>query len=464
MLGAIMTIFDTTVVNVAQRPLIDEFGASQAVVGWTMTGYMLALAAVIPFTGWAADRFGTKRLFIGSVSLFTVGSLACALADDIGELVAFRVLQGLGGGMIMPLMFTIIAREAGPGRLGRLSAVLGVPMLLGPIAGPILGGWLLDSYGWPSLFWINVPIGVTAAILAWLVFPVDIPSATERLDVVGALLLCPGLGTFLYGVSAIPERNTVADGHVLIPVALGLLLVAGFLVHAIFRASHPLIDLRLLRDRGVSAANTAMACFAVAFFGAALLLPSFLQQVLHQSPLQSGVHLIPQGLGAVLTMAVSGRIVDRRGPRAVVLAGALLYSAGMAMFAAGVSAQADYSPILAGALFLSGLGVGCLVAPLAAAAVQTLDPRSVARGSMLINVNQRAIGSIGTALTAMILTDRIRGSSVLSSPMQTHGFEYRELVAAELASAYGIVFLVTAGIAALIVLPALLLPKSPPAS
>ena len=166
-LGAIMSILDITVVSVAQRTFQDVFDATPAQVAWTMTGYTLALATVIPLTGWAADRFGTKRLYMLAVGLFTAGSVLCATATSLEMLVAFRVLQGLGGGMLMPLGMTIMTRAAGPERLGRVMAVLGVPMLLGPIFGPILGGWLIDVASWHWIFLINVPIGVVALVYAW---------------------------------------------------------------------------------------------------------------------------------------------------------------------------------------------------------------------------------------------------------------------------------------------------------
>src|SRR3954469_10087477 len=207
-LAAVMAILDTTVVSVAQRTFITEFETTQAVVAWTMTAYTLALATVIPLTGWAADRFGTKRLFMASVFFFTLGSLLCAMAPNITMLVAFRVIQGLGGGMLMPLTFTILTREAGPKRLGRLMAVLGIPMLLGPMGGPILGGWLIDSFSWPWIFLINLPIGLLALVLAFVVFRRDEPQPSEAFDVVGVLLLSPGLASFLYGVSSIPGRGT----------------------------------------------------------------------------------------------------------------------------------------------------------------------------------------------------------------------------------------------------------------
>src|SRR5271155_4279927 len=166
-----MAILDVTVVSVAQRTFIDEFDSSQAVVAWTMTGYTLALATVIPVAGWAADRFGTKRLFMGSVVAFALGSVLCALASSIAQLIIFRVIQGIGGGMLLPLGFMIMTREAGPGRLGRLMSILSIPMLLAPIAGPILGGWLIDSASWRWIFLINLPFGIITLLLAAVIFP-----------------------------------------------------------------------------------------------------------------------------------------------------------------------------------------------------------------------------------------------------------------------------------------------------
>src|SRR6201987_9086 len=157
-LGAVMAILDATVVSVALPTFQRELHASYATVAWTMTAYTLALATVIPISGWAADRFGTKRLYLTSIVLFVAGSVLCSMAPGIGALIAFRALQGLGGGMLMPVGMTIMTRAAGPERVGRVMAVLGIPMLLGPIFGPILGGWLIDAASWQWIFLLNIPI------------------------------------------------------------------------------------------------------------------------------------------------------------------------------------------------------------------------------------------------------------------------------------------------------------------
>jgi len=484
-LASVMAILDTTVVSVAQRTFIAEFGSTQAIVAWTMTGYTLALATVIPLAGWASDRFGTKRLFMGSVLWFTVGSLLCAMASNITALIAFRVIQGLGGGMLMPLTFIILTREAGPRRLGRLMAVLGIPMLLGPMCGPVLGGWLIDAYSWQWIFRINLPLGVIVLILAALVFGKDRPTPSETFDFTGMALLSPGLATLLFGISSVPRRGTFADDHVWLPVIVGLCLITAFVVHALKRADHPLIDLRLFTNRVVTLANLSMFLFAVGFFGVALLYPSYFQQLLHQTPLQSGLHLIPQGLGAMATMPLAGTLMDKRGPRNVLLVGIALVSVGLTVFAYGAWKQAGYVPILLVGLVITGMGLGCTMTPLSGAAVQTLAPHQVARGSTLISVNHHVAGSIGTALMSVILTNQFNRSETISAAnalgilrgkagrhgMPTHSSapspqalspDFTSRLLHDLAHAYTLVLVVAIILVALTLLPTAFLPKKPP--
>lgn len=483
-LASVMMALDTTVVSVAQRTFIAQFSSTQAVVGWTMTGYTLALATVIPIAGWAADRYGTKRLWMGSVLAFMAGSLLCAVAPSILLLNVFRAVQGMCGGMLMPLGFMILTRVAGPKRLGRLMSVLGIPMLLGPIGGPIVGGWLISAYSWPWIFLINLPIGLCAFLLALVVFPKDEPAPSETFDVVGVLLLSPGLATFLFGVSSIPGRGTLTDRVVLIPVTIGLTLITAFVVHAWRRADHPLIDLRLFKNPVVTQANVTAFLFAVAFFGSALLLPSYLQQVWHQTPMQSGVHLIPQGLGAMLTMPWAGRFMDRKGPGKSVLLGIALIAVGLGIFTVGVARQSGYSPTLLIGLTVMGLGTGCTMMPLSGASVQALAPHQISRGSTLISVNLQVGGSIGTALMSMVLTSQFNRSGSISAanqlarleqdaarrgvPVDPSAIPQRALdpgfaagVAHDLSHAYTLILAIAVVLVTATLVPAAFLPKTP---
>jgi len=483
-LATVMAILDVTVVSVGQRTFIDLFGSTQAVVAWTMTGYTLALATVIPLTGWAADRFGTKRLFMGSVLAFVLGSLLCALASSILQLIIFRVVQGIGGGMLLPLGFVIMTREAGPARLGRLMSILSIPMLLAPIAGPILGGWLIDTASWRWIFLINLPFGIITLLLAAVIFPRDHPARSETFDVIGAVLLSPGLATFLFAMSSIPGRGTAADRHVLIPATVGLVLITAFVVHAWHRADHPLIDLHLFQNRVLTQANVTMVLFATAFFGAGLLLPSYFQQVLHQTPMQAGVHMIPQGLGAMLTMRLTGPLVDRQGPGKITLVGIALITAGLGTFAFAVATRAQYLPTLLVALAIMGLGMGCTMMPLSVASVQALAPHQIARGTTLMSVSHQVGGSMGTALMSVILTNQFARSENITAanklaslrqkaaasgvqvdqsaiPPQALAHDFPGNVLHDLSHAYTAVFVIAGVLVVSTFIPAAFLPRKP---
>ena len=288
-IGSIMSILDITVVNVAlptlQRVLVTRGNElAYSLVAWPVTAYTLALATVIPLTGWAADRFGTKRLYMVAISLFTLGSVLCAAAWDINSLIAFRVLQGLGGGMLMPLGMTIMTRAAGPHRMGRLMAILGVPMMLGPILGPILGGWLIDQASWHWIFLINAPLGIIALIYSYMVLPKDAPVPSESFDFLGMLLLSPGLALFLFGISSLPgEGGDFTAPRVWVSALAGVALIVAFVFHA-FRPEHPLLDLRLFKNRNLTISIITMFMFGAAFFGGLLLVPTYFQQIRGSRP------------------------------------------------------------------------------------------------------------------------------------------------------------------------------------
>lgn len=441
-LGAIMSILDITVVSVALETFQREFDATAAEVAWTMTGYTLALASVIPATGWAADRFGTKRLYLIAIVLFTAGSVLCATADSLEALVAFRVLQGLGGGMLMPLGMTILTRAAGPERVGRVMAVLGIPMLLGPIFGPIIGGWLIDSASWHWIFLINLPIGIAALIYAALVLPRDHVEPSETFDLVGMLLLSPGLAAFLYGISMTPETGTLLDPEVLVPALIGVVLIAAFVPWALRSENvHPLIELRLFRNRDMTAAVIAMSLFAMAFFGVSLLFPLYFQQVRGEDALSAGLLLAPQGIGAMITMPIAGLLADRIGPGKVVLTGVATVTLGMAMFTQLTDTTSYW--FLLSSLFVMGLGMGGTMMPIMSAALSTLTDHNIARGSTLMNIVQQVAASMGTAIFAVLLTNNLLE---VTTPE-------------EFAGAFADVFVVATVMVAAVLVPAYFLPR-----
>ena len=422
-LGAIMSILDITVVNVALPTFQVEFGEPGAplpysTVAWTVTAYTLALATVIPMTGWAADRFGTKRLYMVALLLFTLGSTLCAMAGTIEALIGFRVLQGLGGGMLMPLGMTIMTRAAGPARMGRLMAILGVPMLLGPIFGPILGGWLIENYSWHWIFLINVPIGAVAIVYAWRVLASDRPEPSESFDWIGMALMSPGLALFLYGVSSIPGEGTIFSAKVLVPGIIGLLMVVGFVFWS-FKPEHPLLDLRLFKNRNLTVSTITMFLFAAAFFGGLLLVPTYFQQVRGETALQAGWLMAVQGLGAMITMPIAGALMDKLPVGRIVPIGLVGIIGGMFALTQ-LTATTPYTFILP-VLFVMGLGMGATMMPLMTSALKTLTSHEVARGSTLLNISQQIASSIGVATMSVVLTNALS-----SDPLLTQAQGYRE--------------------------------------
>jgi EmrB/QacA subfamily drug resistance transporter len=399
-LGAIMAMLDITVVNVAINHLIDEFDTTLNTIQWVATGYTLALATVIPLSGWAADRFGTKRIYLTAVFLFMVGSALAGMAWSVESLILFRVLQGLGGGMLMPLGMTILTKAAGPERVGRVMSVIGVPMLLGPIVGPILGGWLVDDVSWRWIFFINVPVGIVTLLLGVRILEKDEPRPTEKLDVLGLLLLSPGLAALIYGLAQVPAHEGFGHPEVYGPAGVGAVLVAAFIWHAA-RTSGALIDLKLFRDRSFSIATVTMVLFTVAFFGSMLLMPLYFQQVRGEGALSAGLLLAPQGIGAMVMMPAAGLIVDKFGSARIAQLGIVVIVGCMVLF---TRLEGDTSYWAIGIdLFVMGLGMGMTMMPIMSAALKTLRQRDVARASTSLNIIQQVAASIGTALLSVIL-------------------------------------------------------------
>jgi EmrB/QacA subfamily drug resistance transporter len=466
-------MLDITVVNVALDRLIIEFDTTLDQMQWVATGYTLALATVIPLSGWAADRFGTKRIYLTAIFLFMIGSAAAGTAWSTESLILFRVLQGLGGGMLMPVGMTILTKAAGPERIGRVMAVLGVPMLLGPIVGPILGGWLVDDVSWRWIFFINVPIGIISLILGARILEPDDPQPTEKFDALGLVLLSPGLAALIYGLAQTPAHEGVNHPEVYVPAIAGAVLVAAFIWHAA-RTPHALIDLKLFRDRGFSVSMVTMVLFVIAFFGAMLLFPLYFQQVRAEGALNAGLLLAPQGIGAMIMMPIAGAIVDRGGAARLVQAGIVIIVGTMVVFTQ-LGADTSYWTIGV-ALFVMGLGMGMAMMPIMSIALKTLKPENVARASTSLNIIQQVAASIGTALLSVILfnetKDRLAPVVAQLTAQQPPGTEppeltsmqdlppqVHDLLAPPLADAYSATFVWALILLAVSFLPALLLPR-----
>ncbi|MGC1551100.1 MAG: DHA2 family efflux MFS transporter permease subunit [Rhodanobacter sp.] len=465
-LGSFMSILDTTIVNVAIKELSRSFGVSLAVTQWVSTGYMLALATVIPLSGWAADRFGTKRLYIGSILLFMIGSALCGTAWSMTSLIVFRVLQGFGGGMIMPAGMTILSHAAGGDRMGRVMGIVGVPMLLAPIVGPILGGWFVDDVSWRWIFFVNLPIGVIALFAASRILERDEPKPHHALDWRGLLMLSPGLAIFVYGLAETAAGGGFQSIDALGGVVVGLVLVMAFVWHA-KRTDGALIDVRLFERRTVGAAALTMLLFGTAFFGTALLLPLYFQLVRGESALHAGLLLAAQGLGAMVSMPMAARLTDKTGPGRIVLVG--LTAVGLGMLSL-TQIQSD-TPLwfLECTLFVIGLGMGSTMMPTMSAALATLQRHEIARVTSGMNVVQRVGGSIGTALLAVVLSHQITKIVPVTATGETGMHAMRNMSPAmqatllpALGRAFGHTFVWSFGVIVLGLVAASFLPRKKP--
>jgi EmrB/QacA subfamily drug resistance transporter len=459
-LGAIMSILDTTVVNVAINTLARDFDTPLSTIQWIVTGYTLALATVIPITGWAADRFGTKRLYMLSIGLFLAGSALSGAAWSAESLIVFRVLQGLGGGMLMPAGMTILTRAAGPQRVGRVMAIIGVPMMLGPILGPILGGWLVDDFSWRWIFFINVPIGIAALVASLRILPKDGPHGTERFDVLGLALLSPGLALMIYGLAQSASSGGFGATDVWAPALIGAALIVGFVFHAL-RTPHALIDLKLFKNRTFAVASGTLVLMIISVFGAMLLLPLYLQAVRGESAFDSGLLLAPQGIGAMIAMPIAGTLTDKTGVGKIVIPGLLLLI-GSTIGLTQLTGDTSYWTLSA-ILFVMGVGMGFAMMPLMSGAMQTLRHAQVARASTTLNIIQQVGASIGTAVMSVILTvalqDRLGGGAGADTGLGATGADLPLAVRNLMASAFAHTYWWAVALIVPAILVALLLPR-----
>jgi EmrB/QacA subfamily drug resistance transporter len=411
-LGMIMSILDTTIVNVALRTLGHDLHSSISQIQWVVTGYLLSLAAVIPVTGWAARRYGAKRVYMVSLVLFTAGSALCAIAASTTTLVLFRILQGVGGGMIMPVGQLIMAQVAGPKRMGRVMAIISMPAMLGPILGPVVGGAILQNLHWSWIFLVNVPIGAIALLLAWRMLPHTDSGEAGRLDVVGLALLSTASSSLVYGLSQLGENSSLTAPIVIGPIIGGVVLAGIFCWHAL-RVERPLLDVRLYANRVFGAASLTTFGLGAALFGAMILVPYYYQEVRHESVIVTGLLTGPQGLGMLLVMPLSGRLSQRFGGGRIAIFGvAILSLATLPLAFIGAGSSILYISLV---LVLRGVGIGFSFMPAMTAAFASLRPEQLSDATPQLNVLQRIGGAIGTAVLAVVL-QRASGSA----PSITH--------------------------------------------
>ncbi|MEV5894173.1 DHA2 family efflux MFS transporter permease subunit [Nonomuraea fuscirosea] len=390
LLGVVMTMLDTTIVNVALSTLARDFGTTLATMQWAVTGYLLALSMTVPVTGWAMGRFGTRKVWLVSLVLFVAGSALAAASWSVWSLVVFRAVQGLGGGLLLPVGQAMLAQAAGKERMGRAMAMISMPAMLVPVLGPPLGGLIVAGLGWRWLFLVNVPVCAVALVAAFVLLPRDQGASARELDVLGLALLSPGLAGLVYGLSEVGNGASVLHPALWI----GAALMAVFTMRAL-RGRGTLLDLRLFGDRTFAAAVGALVCYSAALFGFTVLVPLYSQLAQGGTALDAGLLLAPMGIGAAITMPLAGKLSDSRGPRGAGAAGVVLAVAGIVAF---VLLGGGPAP-----MFVLGLGHGLVSTSVMTAAFRTLERDAIPAATTLSTIAVRLASPFGVAVLAGLL-------------------------------------------------------------
>ena len=397
LLGPFMSQVDSTVVNVSLSAIRDDLHSSTESAQWIVSGYLLALALVLPLNGWLVDRFGAKRLYLGCFTLFTVASVACGGARSMTALIAARVAQGMAGGLLAPLTQLMMARVAGK-QMARALGYAVVPVLIAPIFGPVLAGAILKHASWPWLFYVNLPVGILAVALAAGLLPADPPSAERRrFDIVGFILISPGLVAFLYGL------EQLTHGHGVAPVVAGVVLLVGFVVHARRAGSAALIDLELFKSGLFANATLTQFLSNGMLYANQLLVPLYLVTGAGLSPERAGWLLAPAGVAMIFVYPAMGFITDRFGCRAVVASGVVLGVLGTLFFVWMTQRGLSTAGVEIG-LLLRSLGQGAIGIPTVSAAYASIPKEKLSFATTAVNIVQRIGGPMATIAIAIAVT------------------------------------------------------------
>ena len=405
-LGMLMQVLDTTIANVALPHMAASLGATRETISWVLTSYIVASAIAIPITGWLADRVGRKPLFLWAVLAFTLASLACAAAQNLTEMVLFRAVQGVAGAFIVPLaqatLFDINPRE----KHGNAMALFGAGVMIGPILGPVLGGWLTDSYDWRWVFLINLPVGVLAALLMFRCMP-SIPKVARRFDLFGFALLAIALAGLQLMLDRGENQDWFSSWEIRIEAGLAIGGIWMFAVHML-TARQPIFDRHMFTDRNFTTGLMFMAVMGLMLFAGLALLPTMLQGLLGYSVLQSGFLTAPRGVGSLVSMIVVGRLVTRLDARLLVAAGLGLMTLSLWQMS-GFSLEMDQRPVIVSGI-VQGLALGLIFVPLNTVAFGTLAVKYRTTAAALFNLSRSVGGSVRISIMTLLLAQNLQRS------------------------------------------------------
>lgn len=411
-LGALPPMLDATIVNIAVNDLAQLFSTTFSVMQWVVTGYTLALGIAVPFSGWLIKKFDGKKIFMSALGLFLIASLLSGIAWNIQSLIVFRILQGFASGLLIPTLTTMIVQLAGAENLGRLMSIVGIPIVFGPILGPIIGGLILKNLTWNWLFFVNLPIGIIALLLMQWKFPKFEAADTDaKMDWFGILLLALTSGMFIYGVTRIKGANDNAAG--ILFIVIGAVSMLAYVLYAWRIKEKALIPLKLFSARNFSASFISLFLAGFATNGPMLLFPMFFQNVRGLDVITSALWLIPQGVGMLATRSLIGKMTDRIGARLVVLPSIVVTIIGtlpFVFFDMGTNQLFIWIVLL-----LRGMGVGGVTIPVMSDSFVGLEKTQVPQASISTRIIQNIGAAFGSAILATVVSNSMAGKTLTAA-------------------------------------------------
>jgi DHA2 family multidrug resistance protein len=410
-LAALMQVIDSSIVNVALPDMMGNLGASLDEIAWVSTGYILASVIVIPLTGWLGSMFGRKRYFVGSIILFTLSSFFCGASHSLGMLIFWRIVQGIGGGALMTVSQAVLFEAFPREEAGMAMALFGLGVMVGPTIGPTLGGWLTDNYGWPWIFYINLPVGILAAVMIGTYVHDSIHQQKPgSIDYIGILLLTASVGSLQY-VLEHGQREDWFDSSLIIGLTVTGVVGGIALLWRELTTADPVIDFRVLRHRQMSVGTLLGVVMGIGLYAMSFTLPVFMQSNLRMTAEQTGIAMLPGALATALSMFVVGRLSRRFDPRLLITIGALTFAlaAWQLSRVTGESGPGDFF----WPLIWRGVGLGLMFVPLTTITLAELSPQELAQGTGLYNFFRQLGGSFGIAVIATLLgryTTQIRAT------------------------------------------------------
>ncbi|WP_068780594.1 MDR family MFS transporter [Paenibacillus sp. GM2] len=440
-LGAVAPMLDTTMVNIAVNQFAYDFHSSLDTIQWVITGYVLATAIAVPFSGWLINRFDGKHIYLAAELLFLISSILSGISWSIESLIAFRLIQGFSAGLIIPLLTTLLVKAAGQENMGKLMSIVGLPIILGPILGPVIGGGIVEYFSWRWIFFVNIPFGVIALYFIYKKLP-SFPAANKqaKLDGFGIIVLGALSVSYIYGITQAASGSGFGNAKAIAFIIIGVILTVVYVIYAFSKPKKVVVPLNLFKYRSFSASIISLVLAGIGTNGAMLLLPLFFQNIRNDSVVLTGLSLIPQGLGMLVARPVIGKMIDKFGAKIVVMIAIVITLIGTIPFL-WFTQNTNYG-VMAVVLFIRGMGVGGITIPIMTDSYTGLSKNQIPQASIATRIIQNIGGAFGSALLATIVAQQMN---------------HLEPSLSNLTSAYHAAFLVSSALTLVMFIPSLFL-------